>query len=350
MAISNENLELLFDVMSFYDKEYNEIADNCFEELNRALNEICSNIENQIIKVVPFCSYAIKTNYQVFEPMEFFCVLKSDRRVLQKENIQKLQQNKPKKRTIKTIYNEILQQSNQDEQTSIDIAKIIAEQLERYINEDDKVAQKNNVIYTKLKISDQIEISAIIYVAYDFDDDENIEFSKLGYKTKQNPNLILKSIQEKNLQTNGNYILLCKLIKMLELELVCSNSTNILLSSKTLFVENVLYNVPNKFYQCEKYDEMLQNVINYLNQCDIKDIVIPGENTQMFDNKNYYANSHFNNFISKLIFIYKNANQMIDTAIKLNNQSAENNIEKNKKIDKNTNNQKNIKKINKNVK
>ncbi len=319
MAISKKNIDLLFDVMNYYDNQYNNIADTCFDETKRVLTEICSNIDTENLTLIPNCSYAIKNNYQIFEPIEFYCVLKSDRNILQKEIAQKKQ--KKAKRTIKSIYNQILATSNQTEKTAIDIAKKIAEQFQEYITEDDTVQSRNNVVYVKYKINEEENISVIIHVGYDFDNDNFVELTKLGYKIKENPTEILKNIQQKNINTNGNYLLICKLIKMLELELILTNQSNILVSSKTLFLENVLYNVPDQFFITNDFSEMLNNIINYLNQCNIDNIKLADNSTIMFKQNNYYANSHFKNLIKKLSFILINGDQMIDQALNENKKT-----------------------------
>ena len=137
---------------------------------------------------------------------------------------------------------------------------------------------------------------------------------------------------------------------MLELELILADYSNINLSSKTLFVENVLYNVPDMFFQNNDFNEILHQVVNYINQCDITNIVLPGENTQMFGNKQYYANSYFKSFIKKLIFIYENADDMIKEAIRTSINENQQNQEHITNISNNDQNENNITKINKNYK
>ena len=170
------------------------------------------------------------------------------------------------------------------------------------------------------------------------------------------------NIQQKNVNTNGNYFLFCKLIKMLELELILNNQTSKYLSQKTLFVENVLYNVPDKFYQTEDFCEMFRNVANYLKHVNMQDILLADNTeTQMFKNGGYYANEHFKSFVKKITYLYENTDDLINDAI--NNQSQanqekdttmqntnmqksdENNDQQNDNIDKKPRN-----KINKNLK
>ena len=347
MAISRENIDFLFDIMNYYDNEYDKVTDNCFDEVFRALSEICSNIQVQNISVMPFGCYSIKNNYQSFEPMEFYCVLKSNRDILQKENLQKEAQIKnKKKKTIKKIYQEILSTSKPEDQTSIDMAKLISQKFQLYVDVEDKVLQKNNVIFVKFNYSDDIQISVVIYVVYDFDGDGIVEFSKLGFQTKQNPIEIISNIQQKNVRTNGNYLLLCKLIKMLELELILSNRSNVNLSSKTFFVENILYNVPDRFFAGDEFSEIFSQLVNYLSVCSIENILIPDStNTKMFKLNGYYANHEYESFVRKISYICKNANEMIDDAL---NQNNSNNMQNTTNDIQNPKTENPIKKINKN--
>ena len=76
MPINKENMDFLFDTLSYYANEYNDVADSCFNDVTKALNEICKQyLVKQNVSVLPYGSYAIKSNYQVLEPMEFYLVL-----------------------------------------------------------------------------------------------------------------------------------------------------------------------------------------------------------------------------------------------------------------------------------
>ena len=326
MAINKDNIDFLFNVMKFYDEQYNQVADNCFHEINRALNEIAEDyLKPQNVRVLPVGVYAIKNNYQMLEPMEFYCIMSADRSILDKEKLQK-EISKKRKKSVKDIYENITSVSNA-RLTAIDVAGVIMREMQKYIESTDKLYYKNNVIFIKFHIDDEVDLSINIYVVYDFENNDLLEMSKLGYKIKENSRQVLLNIQKKNAETNGNYLLLCKLIKMLELELVLSNRSNIYLSKKTLFIENILYNVPSKFYIGEDFCEMFKNIINYLKQCDVDKIVIPdGNDNSMFSNYGYYANSYFKSFINKIVFIYKNADEMIKEALNESQANQENNV------------------------
>lgn len=354
MAINKDYVDFLFDIMKHYDNQYDNVADNCFADVNRALNEIVEDkFANQNAIVVPIGSYAIKNNYQVLEPMEFLCVLKSDREILNKEKIQaKTQNNKKKKsKTLKQIYESILN-NNTEEKTSFDCAQTICTELKKYIGEEDSVYYKNNVVFLKFNLKDDIKISIIIYVGYDFDNDGTIEYTKLGYKFAEKPFQTIELLSRKNKHTNGNFLLFCKLIKMLELELILANQSNIYLSKKTFFVENLLYNIPDKFFETEDFCEIFKNVVNYLNQCEIENIYFPGTNEEMFGVDKYYANSNYYSFLKKLNYLYENTDTLIDDALE-NAETQEN--QANLTDDKNNQNnlhstEKDVKKLNKDIK
>ena len=350
MAINKDYIDFLFDIMKHYDKEYDSVADNCFSEVNRALNEIAQDkFAEQKAIIVPLGSYKLKNNYQVLEPMEFLCVLKSNRDILNKEKMQIQAQNKKKKtRSLKQIYQTIF--NNNEEKTAFDCAQSLSQELKKYIGEEDKVYYKNNVVFLKFNMKDEIKISIIVYVGYDFDGDGVIEYSKLGYKFAENPFKTIELLSRKNAKTNGNFLLFCKLIKMLELELILANQSNIYLSKKTLFVENLLYNVPDKFYESEDFCEIFRNVINYLNQCEIESIFIPGTTEEMFGETKYYANSNYSSFIKKLNYIYENADTMIDDALEVANQQENQDNNEEKKDDNDLHStEKNVKKLNKDI-
>lgn len=365
MPISKENINMLFDVMKFYDEQCNQIADNCYDDITRALKEICQNeLKSANLQVFPFGSYKLKSNYQLVEPMEFYCIMPAQRDVVLTRESQQKKANK-KKSTIKSIYQNVLQ--NDSTQTAFDVANKICDSLKNYVDKNDSVYCKNNVIYLKFNIQReasqgnqnmdengrQLQLSVIIYVAYDFDKNGEVEFSKLGYKQRQNPQKILDAICKKNMETNGNYILFAKLVKMLELELIFANKTNIYLSDKTLFTEYVLYNVPNRFFEGQDFSEMFKQVANYLLQCDISDIFVPGTENLMFSKNGYYANSMFLSFVKKIAYICKNTDEMLKDI--LQDEGAENyqspdNAEKNSTMQTESSNdkgKKDIKKINK---
>ncbi len=348
--INQENIDFLFDVMKFYDEQCTKIADNCFEEINRALNEIASNyLKQQNVKVLPFGAFALKNNYQFLEPMEFYVVIPASNEILEKERQQKLQALKKKRKSAKDIYSNIVADSASKQMTAIDVASVIMRELQKYLDESDKVYYKNNVVFVKFNLNEENSITINIFVGYDIKQDGNIELTKLGYKIKENPVEILRQIQQKNLETNGNYLLLCKLLKMLELELVLNKKSNVYLSNKTLFVENILYNIPNKFYNSKDFCEIFKNIINYLKNCDIEDIFIPGMHTEpMFIDYSFYNAKQFKSFIKKLEYLYKNTDIMIADALK----NADNKIENDNTMQNDTdvdNEDIKVTKINKNI-
>ena len=136
---------------------------------------------------------------------------------------------------------------------------------------------------------------------------------------------------------------------MLELELVVSNQSKFYLSNKSLFMENVLYNVPDKFFNSTDFCEIFKYVLNYLKQCEVDDIVIPdGQGNAMFKNNWYYANSFFISLIKKLTFLYNNTDTLIKEALENKDKDDENKnlsveTEQNEKNDDNKVNKINIK-------
>ena len=340
--------------MKYFDEQFGELADNCFGEINRVLNEIVTYyVPNKSTKVVPYGSYAIKSNYQLVEPMEFFVVLPSDKeKVVEIEAQQKRAMNsqKKKKNSIKSIYQSLTSASSMENysqnQTAFDVAKIITTQLQKYLNSDDRAFFKNNVVFIKLHIDEKTDISAVVYIGYQFENNE-IEFSKFGYKTKEDITQTMASIMQKNNETNGNFLLLCKLIKMLELELVLNQDSNVYLSKKSIFVENLLYNIPNEFFDGNDYSKMFTNVTNYLKHADSQNFYIAGNPEQkMFDKYGYYSITFFNSIQKKLSYLSESTDEIIAKALELAKklQTQEQTIQQSEKS---VNQQENIKKIKK---
>ena len=131
---------------------------------------------------------------------------------------------------------------------------------------------------------------------------------------------------------------------MLELELVMTEESNVYLSKKSIFVESILYNVPNKFFENNDFSKMFSDVVNYLKQCNVEDFKTIDNtlNQKLFTKNGYYANSYFSSFLRKILYINTNANEMIDTAIKVAQNS-----QTNTKIETNNNYSEKVKKINK---
>ena len=354
MAINKKNLDFLFDITKQFDNQFAELADNCFNEVKRALEEIVENyIENKSAYVVPYGVYAAKDNYQLVEPMEFFVVLPSDMEsVLKLEEVQKKKfQKNGKRRTVKDIYESLTTNTVYDEYgnthnlTAFDAAKTIMLQLQKYLNPEDKVYYKRNVVFMKLHIDDEIDLPVIIYVGYKFENDEQneniITFSKLGYKMNEDVYQTTMNILEKNKETNGNYLVLCKLFKMLELELVLTEESNVYLSKKSIFMESLLYNIPNKFFENDDFSKIFTDVINYIKHGDCaKFHTIDNPNNQLFTKNGYYSNHYYSSIVKKLVYINQYGNEMIDNALK-NANNSENKPE-------NVNKPKNVKKIKKN--
>lgn len=327
--INNESIELLFKTMEFYDDQYGKIADMCFADVEQALTEIVQAYLPVETEVLPYGSYRIKSNYQVCEPMEFYVVLHGDKDQIEKaEAQQKMQEKKQGKRghnyTIKNVYQNILSGSSNLKQvvTAFDAAKTIMEKMQQYISAEDLVYFKNNVVFVKFHSTDDVQILATITIVYDFDDNGLYTFKKYGISTNENSRLIIDNIQLKNKQTNGNYIVLCKLVKMLELELIITNLSTKYLSKKSLFVESILYNIPNEFYNTDNFCEMLSNATNYLKNLSYEDIVLPDNLTKMFPQHGYYAKDEFKSFVKKITHINQHTNQMLQETIKQSKQQS----------------------------
>lgn len=356
MAFNKQTIELLFDITKQFDNQFSSLADSCFNEVKRALTEIVENyIENKSAYVVPYGVYYAKNNYQLVEPMEFFVVLPSDRESVEKieqVQIKKFQKNK-KRRTIKDIYESLAvntvydDNGNTNNLTAFDAAKTIMNQFQKYLNEEDKVYNKRNVVFLKLHIDEEIDLPAIIYVGYKFNDLENqniISFSKLGYKMNEDINQTNINILEKNKETDGNYLVLCKLFKMLELELILTEESNIYLSKKSIFMESLLYNVPNELFINNDFSKMISDVVNFIKLSDISAFyAIDNPNNPLFTKNGYYSNNYYSSIVKKLVYINQYANDMMDNALKTanannneSNKNNENNIEtkKVKKISK----------------
>lgn len=354
MPINNENIDFLLETLDFYDKQYNEIADNCYNDVKRALTEIANQyLSHHNVKIVPFGSYALKSNYQILEPMEFLVVLPADRhsiavKELEVKNLEK--RNKRKRQSIKGIYNSIVGATQSDSVFANDIASIIMREMQKYLAGNDVVYFRKNTVFIKFKTHEDIEISAYIYVVYEFENKfENkdvYEYKRMGYLTVENASKILNNIMQKNAETSGNYIVLCKLVKMLELELIFADKlSSVYLSNKALFVENILYNVPNKFYMGDDYRQMFVNIVNYLKQCVESDILLADGGT-MFKKIGYYSNNMYKSFVKKLIYLYNNTDVLIKEAIEQSSQNDDNLAENQNKQNQQENN-KQIKKLGK---
>lgn len=331
--ISKDSMDYLFDTLKFYGEQYDKIADHCYEDVLNALNEIARDFLPAKTEVMPYGSYHIKSNYQLVEPMEFYVVLHGDKEKILSREAQQRQENlnykKHKKNSsssIKNVYQNILSGSSNQEQvvTSFDVAKTIMNQMQKYLGEDDVVYFKNNVVFVRFHTKDELQILAVISVVYEFEDGL-FEFKKYGLSTAEYSQDIIKNILTKNNQTNGNYILLCKLIKMLELELVLTEMSTKYLSKKSLFVEHLLYNVPNKLFEGNDFCQIFVNIVNFVKHCEIDDLYLADNKTKMFVEDGYYANQEFKSFIKKIVFLSKNTNQMIEDAIKkYSNKNDEN--------------------------
>ena len=325
--ISNKSMNFLFETLNFYDEQYGNIAESCYEDVLRALTEINECYLPADTEVLPYGCYHLQSNYQLLEPMEFYVVLHGDKEsLLARENEQKQEFLKSKKKksdsSIKNIYKNILSGSSTLEQilTSFDVANIIMTQMQKYLSQEDIIYYKNNVVFVKFHTKDQTQVLALITIVYNFENDK-FEFKKYGISTIEESKSILKNISIKNEQTNGKYLILCKLIKMLELELIINNTSTKYLSKKSLFVEQLLYNVPNVLYESDDFCQLFANITNYIKNCNISDLLLADNVTKMFAEHSYYAKNDLLSFIKKLIYLSKNTDKMIDAAI--NNNATE---------------------------
>ena len=339
--ISKESMQFLFKTLDFYENQYDKISSTCFDDVYNVLCEISKDFLPKSTEVLQFGSYRTKSNYQLIEPMELYVVLHANREQVRQKEYQQIQASKLKKKkkksfSVKEIYQDILSGSSTQKEseiyTAFDVAKIIMEQMQKYLSDNDKVFYKDNIVFVKFYYNDEIEVLANINIVYDFENSQNYEFKKYGISTKENSLQMLENIQRKNEETNGNYLVLCKLIKMLELELVITDLSERFLSKKSLFVEHIIYNVPNDLLKEDDFSKMFINVVNYLKNSDMNNIMLADNTSKMFVDYGYYAKNTFVSFIKKIIYLNEHTDEMLKRALENANhndnkdKSSENNI------------------------
>jgi hypothetical protein len=344
MAISTDSMDFLFDTLNFYEEQYSEIAKSCYDDVYKALNEIVERNFSQTATILRYGSYYLGSNYQVFEPMEFIVALKANKsEVLAKEN--ELAKVKKKKKSnlnaIKEIYSNTI--SDDKTLTASQVASKIMAEMQQYLGEKDVVYFKDNVVFVRFQTQEEITILATITIAYNFEENGIYEFKKYGFSVAENCALITDNIAKKNKETDGNYLVLCKLVKMLELELIINSLSTRYLSKKSLFIESILYNVPNSIIAGNNYTNIFTNVVNYLKNCDINKLVLPDNETKLLTDNKYYAKSMFDSFVRKLIYLNQNTDQMIIDAIEAHEKQMAGNETDNESVEK----PKNVKKLGK---
>lgn len=305
MIMNKETLESIVDEIKEKDRVNEKILNKYEIALEENLVNACNSVRfpNSIINevelnVVPIGDYVLGTHYDKIYPLHFLIAYKIDKKYVNYQIIKNT-----KKRLTKSgkIYDKLTTQTSVNAPSTSDIAENLTYFLKKeLLTIDDKIVQKRH----KILINFDNELMARIDVVYDFDGITNSIYgsnlAKFNYELAQN------NFNEKNTSTNGNYFLICKLMKAFEVQLLLEGLSVEHIGKKPLLTETLLYNVPDELMKGDDLVTILHNSLNFMYAKDIENFVTLDEKYKMFSSDTDFDLKKSKTYIRKVIYCVKN--------------------------------------------
>lgn len=292
--------------LAIYEKLYaslEQIKDTCFGDLN----------SGKLI-VMPYGDFIAGTHYDN-SLVEFLIIYQTSR-----ENIDLsiVAQKVTKKGKVKvSTYQQIMGGATNK---GIIQAEQVAERFAYYIK--NQIASIDKIYFTRneIRIRFSNNMLAKIIVCYDFNQpDNNLVCRRINTWYTFNAINYLEKIQEKNEITKNNFLRIVKLFKVLELELLIAQESQLYIG-RNQFVENFVYNVPDQIFMEANDEILIQNVMTYLLNKSHADFMLIDGCGQMFNDKSLYSLNEAKQFAKKIKYAYDNFDEIVANSADATNE------------------------------
>lgn len=326
MEINNEILTNVLNFIDEKDMERTPQMSSYYEGILDALNQIISTnfpelfSVNASLKIVPAGDFLTETASQNCM-IEFYVVYQIEKKYI---NFSVTHQKEKRKKKRLSVYQSIVNSASETGGLQAeDVTTRIANYLRGFILPSQKIFAKRNQIMLKLDDT----YTAKITVCYQFENDNLLTVRRVNTWYKFNYANYVVNIRRKDLRTDGAFTRMVRLFKALELEVVLSNKSTLILANNKM-AENLLYNVPDEIFKQDENNDLkvFLKVINYLYFKNIKDFKLADETNDMFGSNSAYKTDHAKQLINKILFAYENFGEIIEITSatqNLNNSGVE---------------------------
>lgn len=305
--MDNELINSCFDVIkqnndntaSKQVKVYNDF----FETMQDIANEYFGDLNSGYLSIFP-CGDLLTNTLSENSLVEFYVIYQTDRDNVNFAVVNEKINRKGKKRI--STYSRIMGSAKKEGVLQAEeVAERISYHLKSKVGNIETIFQRRNQIM--IKLYNQVIVK--ITVCYDLNE-EYLKVRRVNKWLNIDPVKYLSNIDEKNKHTKDNFSKIVRLFKAMELELILAGESELLIG-KNFFVENLLYNVPNEFFQGEDYEQIVNQVLIYLKNKNLNDFVLTDGTGPMFYDFSYYTKNYAKQFIKKIIYANDNFEEIL---------------------------------------
>lgn len=317
MAITLEEFENIKNIIEENNEQVRDeisiIKDNMESILTDVIEYSMRFYKSAInYEIVNADDYLFDTNYENDNPIVFYAIIK-----IRNENVNLKYLLKSKKKRIskrEQILRELAMSNQKDVPYLDDFTNDLKNGLTKYLQGKDRIIARNGRIRIILSSGQIIDI----FASYEFDDNHNINYYKNTKWFKTNLLNLYENMYNKNVETNNMYSTMVKIYKAIEKEIIYAGVSNIYIAKTVNLVENLLYNVPNSYFEANILDCFLKTN-NFLANADFSEFKTIDNCFKMFDLYEYDIDNA-KNFVRKVMYGYNNFEKLIEITSN-NNQS-----------------------------
>lgn len=267
-------------------KYYDMMDATITEIINKIMRE--QIIEQDSISFLLSADHMLGTNLQFTSPITYFVGYKANKAQIAALN---------KASSLSRRARRLMDNMHHDVITSSTIAKVIFNHLINYFDENTKLVINNNIIM--LNINGEVKVRIIC--GYNFTG--NMEYDYFNNYHYEYCLDLIQNVNQKDDKT-GNFKILTKIVRSIELELNRLGKVNTNYYSNINFLEHLMYNIPNELISGELYESFV-NALNYLKNANLKEFKLATVNEPMFDEMRYKT-SEAKDLINMLVYFYSN--------------------------------------------
>lgn len=309
--MEKETLDLILNVIEDKEKEnfdkYITAYENMYASLEQIKDTAFTDLNSGKLSIMPVGDFLNHSNYGN-TIVEFLVIYQTDRDNI---NFSVVAQKTTKKgKTKVSTYQQIMGSAvNKGVMQAEQVAERFAFYLKTTCPNISKIYFKRNQIMIRLTNNVVVKIT----VCYDFGaNNGDLVCRRVNVWYNLNPVKFTENIEQKNRQTNNNYLKVVKLFKAFELELIIAKQSELLIGRNS-FVENFIYNVPNEIFSEPNDIVMVQNVITYLQNKKFNTFVMADECGNMFNEKSLYSLNEAKQFSRKVKYAFDNMESLLSS-------------------------------------
>ena len=286
-------------------EKLDSINNEVMQLIDNSLFEIQATYSNKLkMRLETYGDYFVNTFNQQISPLTYVVLLKEDKGTAKSKIYYSNKKSLFKRNKLLTNSTVSIQPSNYE------LANLLTNSLNTKMGDSAKLFTKFGTIRITYK-----GFNIKIIVGYEYEKGE-CEFTDNSRTQTLYLDKAKKNLQTKMKQTNYTYCDICRLLKTFELEMLLANKTIRYFSLSTMFVETIIYNVPNEILKSEDIFDSYVKTMNYLELAKLSDFKYLDDS--IIKDEVYLKN--IRTFILKMKYFMLNAIEIIEKEVMLSQQ------------------------------